>query len=341
MFDIFNQDPTYGIKDPELFFSTIGPDFLGLWFELQEEAEKEKKIFFLDTLPDDFTEQFKNGQAKLYGWLIPYDLRQSFHDPWITSNDYIVHNLWKDFECSAQIRKEDNEFDVDFNVYSTALPKEMIEETNVLVKDYKEIDLDKWKRKEHFKKFADAIIPNYSMVIDLDITDFLKYIKKNGYSFTLSMAYLIAKAMNQVEEFRYRIRDNKVLLYPQIDPTIRYLDFETGLFKDVKVPLFNTLPAFIETAEKLIDEQKESFVEDDDLGIIQFSSTPWYSFKSLTPIVGNENNGIPVIVWGKYEKEDDKIMLPLYIEVNHAFVDGFHIAQFLEILEEELSFYKN
>ena len=32
---------------------------------------------------------------------------------------------------------------------------------------------------------------------------------------------------------------------------------------------------------------------------------------------------------GKYYKENDKILLPLAIQVHHAVCDGFHICRFL------------
>ena len=43
---------------------------------------------------------------------------------------------------------------------------------------------------------------------------------------------------------------------------------------------------------------------------------------------------IPIFTMGKYYKEDNKIILPLAIQVHHAVCDGFHICRFVNELQE-------
>ena len=44
-----------------------------------------------------------------------------------------------------------------------------------------------------------------------------------------------------------------------------------------------------------------------------------------------------IFTMGKYYKENDKILLPLAIQVHHAVCDGFHICRFVNELQELLN----
>ena len=73
------------------------------------------------------------------------------------------------------------------------------------------------------------------------------------------------------------------------------------------------------------------------------SSLPWFSFNSIThPINNNKNElSVPRLTWGKYFESAGKTLIPLSIEVNHALVDGIHIAKFLDALNSLISNIEN
>ena len=43
---------------------------------------------------------------------------------------------------------------------------------------------------------------------------------------------------------------------------------------------------------------------------------------------------IPIFTLGKYYEEDERILLPLAVQVHHAVCDGFHICRFVNELQE-------
>lgn len=68
------------------------------------------------------------------------------------------------------------------------------------------------------------------------------------------------------------------------------------------------------------------------------SCIPWTSFTGFNL---NLQQGydylLPIFTIGKYFSDDNKIMLPLAIQVHHAVCDGFHLSRFVN----ELQYYLN
>ncbi len=45
---------------------------------------------------------------------------------------------------------------------------------------------------------------------------------------------------------------------------------------------------------------------------------------------------IPIINWGKYKKENNELMMPVTVRMNHAAADGFLVARVFYLLEKEI-----
>ena len=50
----------------------------------------------------------------------------------------------------------------------------------------------------------------------------------------------------------------------------------------------------------------------------------------------NPVDSIPRISWGKYFEESGKIKLPLSVQAHHALVDGIHVGQYFNTIQEIL-----
>ena len=68
------------------------------------------------------------------------------------------------------------------------------------------------------------------------------------------------------------------------------------------------------------------------------SCTPWFDLTGLT----NErdfdrNDNIPRIAWGKYTADTSgRETLGMSVEVNHRFIDGYHLGQFYQKLQQSI-----
>lgn len=152
------------------------------------------------------------------------------------------------------------------------------------------------------------------MTFELDITNFLRKIKEQKYSFTMAMIFAISKCANKREEFRYRFLDSNVVLFNKIDTAFTYLDKETELFKVVNVLMMNTMEECVTTATLMAKEQKEYFARPLGNDVFQFSSMPWVSYTHILHTnFGKRDNATPLFDWGKYFERDGKVLLPFSV----------------------------
>lgn len=201
----------------------------------------------------------------------------------------------------------------------------------------REINMKTWKRAMHCQIFRNSVQPQYCVTFELDITNFLKKVKKRGYSFTFSFVFAVTKCANEIEEFRCRFVDGKPVIYEKIHTSFTYIDKESELFKVVNVEMQETLEDYVALAADTVRNQKEYFTKPMENDIYQFSSLPWISFTHISHTEsGKKDHAVPMIDWGKYFIREGKVVLPFSVQVHHSFVDGVHIGRLAEVLQNYL-----
>ena len=199
---------------------------------------------------------------------------------------------------------------------------------------YRVIDEKTWSRAKHCKIFRDSIEPAFCVTFEANITNFKRKVKEQGFSFTIAMVYAICKCANQIEEFRYRFLDGQIVLYDHIDTAFTYLNPQTKLFKVVNVPLIENMANYVELATETAREQKEYFTGALGNDVFQCSPMPWVTYTHISHTnSGKKDNATPLFDWGKYYEKDGKLLIPISVQAHHSFVDGLHIGQFVERLQ--------
>ena len=203
---------------------------------------------------------------------------------------------------------------------------------------YKIIDIDNWDRKLHCSIFQNSMQPNYCVTVDVDVTNFYDNIKKNNHSFTLAFIYAVSKCANEIENFRYRFLDGKVVLYDKCNTEFTYLKNNDELFYYVCAPYKNTLNEYVNSAEAIISEQKTYCAALPANDAFQFSPMPWFSYTSVSHTISGDNTKAnPMFDWGKfYEKEGRKYM-SFSVQGHHSFADGIHVAKLVQKLQDYLN----
>lgn len=205
------------------------------------------------------------------------------------------------------------------------------------------IDLENWKRREHFEFFYHMDYPQYNICANIDVTRFLHFVKENKWPFYYSMIYAVTKVTDQCENFRYRVRENKqVVLHDRLHPSFTDMSADTtdDLFKFVTLNLEGNIFDFVKQAKEASETQKMYFdyaplIGRDDF--IYITCIPWVSFTHLSHTISiNRDDLVPRISWGKYFEQDGKVLLPFSVQVHHAFVDGVHVGQYFERLQKYL-----
>lgn len=204
----------------------------------------------------------------------------------------------------------------------------------------RKLDIENWNRKEHynfFKQFTDAY---FSVVVELDVSKAYAYSKTSDFSFFVLYLYACMKALNGIENLRYRIRDDKVIVHDVIhaSPTILRDDNTFGfsfIHYDEDLQVFNRN---FEAEKERILNSSNLFPKEDTDDCIFCSALPWLQFTGhKEPLFGLVKESVPKIAFGKYSVVGKKRMMPVSIAVNHALVDGYHVGLFVDDFQKILN----
>ena len=206
--------------------------------------------------------------------------------------------------------------------------------------DFQKIDVSAWERAEHCVFFRDHLQPQYGIGFDVDVTDFHKFVKDSGLSFTLAFVFAVTKCAGGIENFRYRFAGDDVVLYDKIDVSFTYLDAKTKLFKVVNAAMTDDMTDFVRRAKANAEQQRENFAVPPPNAFF-FTSIPWISFTHFThTISGRPNNGSALFDFGKFSKREGRLIMPFSAVVHHSFVDGYHVGLLAEKLQKYLNGFK-
>ena len=206
---------------------------------------------------------------------------------------------------------------------------------------YKIIDESTWERAMHCRIFRNSVEPAFCVTFEVDITNFLSKIKAHKMSFTISMVYAVCKCANEIEEFRYRFVDDKIVLFDKIDTAFTYLNKDTELFKVVNIPMKDNILEYVELANKIANEQEEYFTGPLGNNVFQCSPMPWITYTHISHTnSGKKDNATPLFDWGKYQERNGRIIMPLSVQAHHSFVDGIHIGKFADKLQKFFNEFK-
>jgi chloramphenicol O-acetyltransferase type A len=202
------------------------------------------------------------------------------------------------------------------------------------------IELDGWKRREHYAFFKNFHNPFFSICTDVDVSALYRLSKTpGGPSFSLASLFLSLHAANEVKEFRLRLREQGVWLHDEVHAgSTVLLKNETFAFA-----YFQLSRDFIEFQARGQEEIRHRMALPTLAGgagednLIHYSVLPWIRFTSFTNALRLGEDSIPKIVFGKYYSEAGVCRMPISVEVHHALVDGIHVARFLERFQEKLN----
>jgi chloramphenicol O-acetyltransferase type A len=201
------------------------------------------------------------------------------------------------------------------------------------------IDLDTWRRREHFLLFRDYDRPHFSTTAAVDVSACYAASRGGEASFTLAMLFNAMRAANAVEGFRLRLREGGVWCHDAvgIGCTVLRPDRTFGFSYFAPEPSFARFAAEgkiemerARTATALGDER-----EADD-ATLHASVLPWVRFTSFTNAMRREDS-VPKLTFGKRYPEGGAWFVPVCVEVHHALVDGIDVGEFFEGFQDLLA----
>jgi chloramphenicol O-acetyltransferase type A len=202
------------------------------------------------------------------------------------------------------------------------------------------IDLATWNRKEHFEFFSTFEEPFFGITTPIDMTIAYEKAKAMQIPFFVYYLHKTIAAVNQVENFRYRIEGKEVVLYDEIDASatimredktfgFSFMKFDSDIHEFAKIT---------QTEIERIQVTPGLFTREFPTNIIHFSAIPWINFTSLTHSRSYTlTDSCPKVSWGKLIDENGKKTMSVAVMAHHGLVDGYHIGLFVEALQTELN----
>jgi len=205
-----------------------------------------------------------------------------------------------------------------------------------------QIDIHNWPRRDYYNYFGGFDDPYFGVVVNLDCTAAYEYCKTNDVPFFIYYMFESIKALNRVENFRYRIMDGEVWLFDRVhaSPVIAREDHTFGFALFEYTDDFDSFRAIAE--KRIAEVQTYTGLPVGNgprmLDVVHYTTLPWFSFTGFK----HEKNirceeSIPKLAFGKFFESDGKKLMPHSINANHGLVDAYHIGRYLEFFQEGLS----
>ena len=203
------------------------------------------------------------------------------------------------------------------------------------------LDLSNWARRDLFEFFRDYDNPYFNVCTRLEVTKLLAFLRQRpGVSVSLAYHYFALRIANEIEPFRFRLRDGKVVVHGIINGGTTIL-LPNESFTFAYFNYYQDFDRFILEAQSAVelvqtgDSPLESTSRDDT---VYFTTLPWVSFTSFAHArKWGVEDSVPRIAFGKFLKENERTLLPISVEVHHALMDGLHVGRYLTRLEEALA----
>lgn len=204
---------------------------------------------------------------------------------------------------------------------------------------FHKIDLETWPRKSYYDYYMNIIKCRYSLEIQLDITRLYRAVKSRELKFYPCMIYAIITAINQNQEFRMaKDEEGNLGYWDVLHPSYTIFHDDTKTFSDLWSEFHEDFPTFYKTVrqdmETYKDVHKIKARDNQPPNFCPISCIPWISFTGHS----NDSYGespllFPVILFGKYYEQGEKMLLPFSVYIHHAVADGYHTSKLLNDLQ--------
>ena len=209
--------------------------------------------------------------------------------------------------------------------------------------NYKIIDKEKYYRKGVFNHFSKDCKCSVSITNRIDVTKLYDYSKKTGTKFYINFLYILSKILNSRDDYKmsYLYETGELIVYDKINP-IQYIFHEdTETCTPVYTHYFEDYKTFYEKCEKDIEEAKNTreynLDQENHPNWFDASYISWLSYDSLNiELPDGYLYLLPIVNWGRYEKEGDRIKMPVTVRMNHAAADVYLVSKVFLLLEEEI-----
>lgn len=206
-----------------------------------------------------------------------------------------------------------------------------------------QVDIDTWARRDTWRFMREFANSWYSITTEVDCTEALQRSKRENTSFFIHYLYAMLRAANEIREFGYRADGDGVCWFDSIGATVP-VAVEGGTFYTVLVPYVGDYAEFYARTRHILSDIPEDgdpygvnrqLIESDETGGINVSATPGLYFTSMTYTFHQPGLGSdwPLMNVGKAVRREGRWVMPVGIYVDHCFVDGGNLSEFVRLMQ--------
>lgn len=204
-------------------------------------------------------------------------------------------------------------------------------------------DKNTWPRSSHFEYYTKGFVKSVNSITSrIDISHFLGETKKRNLRFFPAFAALTGQVIAAMPEMCTNVDENgNPGFFSYLHPNFTIFHEDDKTFSDVWSQYDADFDTFynnlLTDAETYKDKKGIKVKEGQPKNFFCISCVPWLSYQAYTPVnYGGMPNLFPIITFGKYTEENGKTTLPLTLTISHAVMDGYHLSQFFNCLQEAL-----
>ena len=201
------------------------------------------------------------------------------------------------------------------------------------------LDIETWNRKQHFEHFKQLLDPYFAVTVEVDVTNAYQTAKEKEIPFFVLYLHACMKAINTVENFKYRItEDDRIRIYESIhaSATIMRPDNTFGFSFIHYSENFDEFHKNFKMEKNRVLNSTDLFPSINSDDCVYCSALPWVNFTGHKEPKNSESDSITRLAFGKFIKKVNRLLMPVSITVNHALIDGYHVGLFLENYQKAL-----
>lgn len=197
--------------------------------------------------------------------------------------------------------------------------------------------VDDYYRREHYDFFRSYEMPFYTIVFNLEITAVKAFSDERGFPAYLTQCFLFARGMSRIEDFRYRVIDEEIVLHDHLEIAAT-LPAPNGAFSFAHFEHAPDLETFLRRAETVSQRAREasSLKATAEGNTILFTSIPGVRFTGFTHATpADKTDGRARVAFGRFFEDGGRLMVPVGLGVNHIFIDGVALSRLVEEVQTE------
>jgi len=191
--------------------------------------------------------------------------------------------------------------------------------------------VESYYRQQHFDFWSTYGNPFYAATFDLDMTCLKGYCEVNGFPLYLNLCYFMTRAMREIEDFRYRLKGGRLVLYDELHPSLA-IPAPGGLFTFANYEYHPDAAIFNRRARKISAAASGGveLADPEHRNGVWFTALPKVPFTGFTHASRRPTDSEPQIAFGKLAERGGRLMVPVGVQVNHMLVDGNALGELVE-----------